>query len=107
VTVEEATTYVGWIQKAFPHMTMEPKLYVRALVHYDAEVSKRAILDAITNDWTYMPKVAEVVGAIKRREATPKPHGCHHGISFFDRCPFCVAEADAADGLRDAPKEAV
>jgi len=69
MTITEATTIAGWIQKAFPHMQMTPQLYVRALVHYDYEVASEAVLSAITSDWKMLPKVAEVVAVV--RETTP------------------------------------
>jgi hypothetical protein len=76
MTIEEATQYAGWIQQAFPHLKMEPRLYIRALVHYDASIASRAILDAITYEWKMLPKVAEVVEVVRRAIPPPLPVQC-------------------------------
>ena len=66
MTMEEAERYAGWIQRGFPHMKMEPRLYIRALVHYDAALVESAILDAIESEWKHLPKVAEVTEVLQR-----------------------------------------
>lgn len=96
MTIEEATAVAGWIQKAFPHMKMTPRLYVRALVHYDVTTSREAILAAISNQWTRMPNVNEVVKVV--RAAAPSSSNCetcsgdrlvHVGGFDYAPCPDC------------------
>ena len=91
MTIEEATKYAGWIQQAFPHMKMEARLYVRALVHYDAQVAQTAILDAITHEWQMLPKVAEVVAVVK--SSTP---------SSRTDCPTCSGDRMVHVGISKA-----
>ena len=76
MTIEEAERFASWIQRAFPYMQMEPKLYVRALVHYDGEIAQTAILKAITNEWKMLPKVAEVVEVLKSSSPPPQTRAC-------------------------------
>ena len=77
MTIEEAQTYAGWIQQAFPHMKMTPKLYTRMLVHYDSALASKAILDAITDEWKHLPKVSEVSEVLQRaKKSSPTVVSC-------------------------------
>jgi len=74
VTGEEARTLVGFLKSAFPGMTAEQaELYEANLLHEDARLASRAILDGI-KEWKFVPKYAEIVERIKmfRRAATVK-----------------------------------